>query len=217
MTEEYQFFPPNCSFKRRFYDWQAHGPISVAEEERALLPYIGESGASQHKRAVQTPLPSSSSSSQITLDPQRSAVKERRKPHRPLTAHQRGRRDFRSAGNGRDPGVVLEREVLAPAQRNLGWLEKHRRVHLSTSRGSVSGVSFSILHVYDPAGLWEVRVTSSSSSSSASSPASPPSLRSGFILMIMMMMMMGQVCVPSHCHWSFVWIRTMTGSQYLLE
>lgn len=177
MTEEYQLFAPNCSFKQRFYDWQAHGPISVAEEERVLLPYIGESGASQHTRAVQTPLPSSSSSSssQITLDLQRSAVKERRKPHRPLTSHQRGRRDFRSAGNGRVPGVVLEREVLAPAQRNLGWLEKHRRVYISTSRGSVSGVSFSILHVYDPAGLWEVRVTSSSSSSSsASSPASSP-------------------------------------------
>lgn len=45
------------------------------------------------------------------------------KPHRPLTAHQHGRQSIRSAGNGRDSGVVLEREVLAPAQRNLGWLE----------------------------------------------------------------------------------------------
>ncbi|KAL1267420.1 hypothetical protein QQF64_032783, partial [Cirrhinus molitorella] len=52
----------------------------------------------------------------ITLDLQRSAVKERRKPHRPLTAHQYGRQDIRSAGNGRDSGVVLERALLAPAQ-----------------------------------------------------------------------------------------------------
>lgn len=95
-----------------------------------------------------------------TLDLQRSTVEERRKPHRPLTAHQHGRKDIRSAGNGRDSGVVLEREVLAPAQRNLGWLEKYRWVNLSTSRGSVSSVSFSILHVYDPAGLWEVRPVS---------------------------------------------------------
>lgn len=148
----------NCSFKRRVYDWQAHGPISVAGAERVgriLLPYSGESGDSQHKRAVHHHQHHHHHTGPAKINRGRAS-----KPHRPLTAHQHGRKGIRSAGNGRDSGVVLEREVLAPAQRNLGWLEKYRWVNLSTSRGSVSSVSFSILHVYDPAGLWEVRPVS---------------------------------------------------------
>lgn len=59
-------------------------------------------------------------------------------------------------GDGRYSGVVLERAVLAPAQCNLGWLKEHRRGDVPASRGSVSGVSFSILHLYDPAGFRKV-------------------------------------------------------------
>lgn len=58
--------------------------------------------------------------------------------------------------HGRDPGVVLEREVLAPPQRNLGWFEEHGRGDVPASRGPVSGVSFSLLHLHDPAGFWKV-------------------------------------------------------------
>lgn len=58
--------------------------------------------------------------------------------------------------DGRYFGVVLEREVLAPTQCNLGWFKKHRWGNVPASRGSLSGVSFSILHLYDPTGFRKV-------------------------------------------------------------
>jgi len=137
------------------------------------------------------------------------------KPHRPSSAHQHGRQSVRSAGHGRDSGVVLEREVLAPAQRNLGWLEKYWRVNLSTSRGSVSSVSFSILHVYDPAGLWEVRPVSHLHPHHQHQHHHHCwrwCCAQGFILS--WWSWWDWVCAPSHCHWILVWIRTMTGTQY---
>lgn len=59
-------------------------------------------------------------------------------------------------GDGRYSGVVLERKVLAPPQRNLGWLKKHRWGNVPAGGGSVSGVSFSVLHLYDKADFRKV-------------------------------------------------------------
>lgn len=59
-------------------------------------------------------------------------------------------------GDGRYSGVVLERKVLAPPQRNLGWLKKHRWGNVPAGGGSVSGVSFGVLHLYDKADFRKV-------------------------------------------------------------
>lgn len=71
------------------------------------------------------------------------------------------------SSDGRDPGLVLERALLAAAQRNLGRPEEHGRGDVPASRGPVSGVSPGVLHLHDPPGVREVGATSASSDGDA--------------------------------------------------
>lgn len=100
------------------------------------------------------PLPSSSSSSSAeSAQPDLPArdLEDSGSPVRLLTGSQ-----CVLQGDGRYSGVVLERKVLAPPQRNLGWLKKHRWGNVPAGGGSVSGVSFSVLHLYDKADFRKV-------------------------------------------------------------
>lgn len=78
--------------------------------------------------------------------------------------------------DGRYPGMVLERALLAASQRNLGRLEEHGWGDVPASRGSLSGVSPGVLHLHDPPGVRKVGALRQRFSPLGATPSHSPCL-----------------------------------------
>lgn len=83
----------------------------------------------------------------------------------PRAERSEGRRG-RQSKDGRDPRLVLERAVLAAAQRHLGGPAEHGGSRLPTGGGPLPRLPPGLLHLHDPAALRKVTPS--------------PSRRSGF-------------------------------------